>query len=43
MIAQVRDVVLGAGKKVIDAKNIVSVVQELLAEVGAEKAGAAGD
>jgi hypothetical protein len=38
-----RDVRFLAGEKVIDADNVVPVVDEPLAEVRAQKTGAAGD
>jgi hypothetical protein len=40
---QVRDVPLLAGEEIIEADDLVAVVQEPVAEVRAEKAGAAGD
>ncbi len=34
---------LGAGEEVVDAEHVVPVVEQPLAQVRAEKAGAAGD
>ena len=43
VVEQVRDVVLGAGEEVVDTEHIVSLAEQLLAQVRAEKTGAAGD
>ena len=40
---KVSDVVLGAGEEVVHAQDVVAVLEESFAEVGAEEAGAAGD
>ena len=40
---QVRDVRLAAGEEVVDAEDVVAFRDQPLAEVRAEKAGAAGD
>jgi hypothetical protein len=37
---QVRDVVLAAGEKIVEAKDVVSRADQALAQMGAEKAGA---
>ena len=39
----VGDVVLGAGEEIVHAQDVVAVLQQALAQVGAEEAGAAGD
>jgi hypothetical protein len=43
VIEQRRDVVLGAGEEVIDTDHIMAIGQQALAQMRAEKAGAAGD
>jgi len=43
VVEQFDDVVLGAGEEVVDADDVVPLFQQPLAEMGAEKAGAAGD
>ena len=43
VVQQVDDVVLGAGEEVVHADHVVTVAEQPLAEVGAEKTGAAGD
>ena len=40
---QMRDVVLVAGEEVVDAEHVVAFVDQPVAEMRAEKAGAAGD
>ena len=40
---EVGDVELAAGKEVVDRHDIVAVLEEAFAEMGTEKAGAAGD
>jgi hypothetical protein len=40
---QMADVVLAAGEKIVEAKEILSLCEKPLAEVRSEKAGAAGD
>jgi hypothetical protein len=40
---QVCDVVFGAGEEVVQADDIVAVVQQAFAQVRAEETGAAGD
>ena len=43
MVHQVRDVALAAGEVVVHTDDIVAVLQQPLAQVRTEKAGAAGD
>jgi hypothetical protein len=43
MVAQVFDVPLGAGEVVVDAQDFVARLQQALAQVGADEAGAARD
>ena len=43
VVAQVVDVLEGRDDEVVDADDAVSALQERLAEMGAEKSGAAGD
>ena len=40
---EVGNVALAAGKKVIEANDVVAVFEQAVAEVGTQKAGAAGD
>jgi hypothetical protein len=40
---QVRDVSLAAGKVVVDAKDVVAAIQQLLAQMRADEPGASGD
>jgi len=40
---KMRDIVLGAGKEVIEAKDIVAAFHQSVAEMRAEKAGATGN
>ena len=43
VVEQVGDVVLGAGEEVVDAEHVVALGQQAVAQVAAQKAGAAGD
>jgi hypothetical protein len=43
VVEQVRDVVLGAGEEVVDTEHVVPFGQQAVAQVAAQKAGAAGD
>lgn len=43
VIEQMQDVVFGAGEEVVQADDIVAVVQQSFAQVRAEEAGTAGD
>ena len=43
VIEQMGDVVLDAGEEIVKADDVVTVVQQALAEMRAEEAGAAGD
>ena len=43
VVEQVLDVVLGAGEEVVDAEHVVAALQQPLAQMRAEEAGAAGD
>lgn len=43
VIEQMGDVVLGAGEEVVQTDDVMSVVQKALAQMRAEKAGAASD
>ena len=40
---EMADVVLAAGEKIVEAKDLLSLGEKPLAEVRSEKAGAAGD
>ena len=42
VVVQVIDVALGAGEEVVDAEHLVALLEQAVAEVGAEEAGAAG-
>ena len=43
VVVQVIDVALGAGEEVVDAEHLVALLEQAVAEVRAEEAGAAGD
>jgi len=43
VVEQMGDVVLGAGEEVVEADDIMTIVQQAVAEMRAEEAGAAGD
>lgn len=43
MIEQMDNVVLGAGEEIIEADDVMAIVQQAFAEMGSEKAGAASD
>ena len=43
VVQQVHDVVFGAGEKVIQADDIVAIVQQALAQMLAEETGTSGD
>ena len=42
-VQQVQDTVFGAGEEIVEADDIVAVVQQALAQMRAEEAGAACD
>ena len=43
VVEQMRDVALGAGEEVVDADDVVAAFEQPVAQMRAEKAGAAGD
>ena len=43
MALQMRDVVLGAGEEIVDAEDLVALLQQPVDQVRAEETGAAGD
>ena len=40
---EMRDVLFAAGEEIIDANDIVAVLEQPVAKMGAKKSGAAGD
>jgi hypothetical protein len=42
-IQEMTDILLGAGEEIIQAEDIVRILQQAFAEVGTEKSGTAGD
>ena len=43
VVEQVGDVVLGAGEEVVDTQHVMALREQAVAQVAAQKAGAAGD
>jgi hypothetical protein len=43
VIQKMTDIVFASGKEIVDADDVVSLVEEAFAEVAAQKAGASGD
>jgi hypothetical protein len=42
VVAQVRDIVLTPGEEIIDAKDVATLFEQAVDEMGAEESGAAG-